>query len=246
VDGRVTSYYWSFGDGQSGYGATVSHLFATGTFIVRLVAYDSGGAWGMTTASVAVVNPVPAAAFTWSCSGFTCTFNSSGSTDDGPLRFSWIFGHGGADNYNANPSHRYYAPGTNQVTLTVADMVGQTATFTDTVNVNPERMHVGDLDGSRTEASRGWWYPTVTVTVHGADDRRLLNVLVTGRWSTGEIASCWTDAAGQCSVTGPYARGNNGPSFTVENLSHEALAYGPSANHDPDGDSNGTTLSVTR
>ena len=150
------------------------------------------------------------------------------------------------NNSNANPSHRYYAPGTYQVTLTVTDMVGQTATFTNTVNVNPERMHVGDLDGSRGQPSRSWWYPTVTVTVHGADHRRLLNVLVSGRWSNGQIASCWTDSAGQCFVTGPYVRGNDAPSFTVDNLSHEALAYSASANHDVDGDSNGTTLNVFR
>jgi hypothetical protein len=35
-------------------------------------------------------------------------------------------------------------------------------------------------------------------------------------------------------------------SFTVTSLSHPTLAYDPAANHDPDGDSDGTTISVLK
>jgi hypothetical protein len=35
-------------------------------------------------------------------------------------------------------------------------------------------------------------------------------------------------------------------SLTVTNLSKDGYTYQPSANHDPDGDSNGTTISVNK
>jgi hypothetical protein len=35
-------------------------------------------------------------------------------------------------------------------------------------------------------------------------------------------------------------------SLTVNNLSMDGYAYQPSANQDPDGDSNGTTISVNK
>jgi len=78
----------------------------------------------------------PTAAFTYSCSGLTCTFDGSGSSDDfGVTSHSWAFGDGQG---GAGPivSHTFGASGTFIVTLTVTDTGGQTDTETKSVAVS--------------------------------------------------------------------------------------------------------------
>ncbi len=57
-DGTVTSYAWDFGDGTTGTGATASHTFTKpGTYAVRLIVTDDGGAQGFAAATVLVREP---------------------------------------------------------------------------------------------------------------------------------------------------------------------------------------------
>ena len=71
-------------------------------------------------------NPPPTAAFTFSCSGLTCTFDGSGSTDaQGITGYSWNFGDGQTGS-GAVVSHSYGASGTFTVVLTVTDTAAQT------------------------------------------------------------------------------------------------------------------------
>ena len=52
-DGTIASYAWTFGDGGSASGMTVSHAYATaGSYTVRLTVTDNLGATGSTTVSV--------------------------------------------------------------------------------------------------------------------------------------------------------------------------------------------------
>ena len=52
-DGTIVSYSWTFGDGTTGSGATVSHTYSSaGTFTATLTVTDNGGATG--TASVSI------------------------------------------------------------------------------------------------------------------------------------------------------------------------------------------------
>jgi serine protease len=61
-----------------------------------------------------------AAAFTYSCSGLTCTFDGSGST--GNITSSgWAFGDGGMSTAFPTVSHTYAGVGSYTVTLTVGD-----------------------------------------------------------------------------------------------------------------------------
>ena len=61
-DGTITSYAWTFGDGGSASGMTVSHAYATaGSYTVRLTVTDNLGATGSTTVSVTVMNRPPVA-----------------------------------------------------------------------------------------------------------------------------------------------------------------------------------------
>lgn len=67
-------------------------------------------------------NTPPVASFTVSCSGLTCAFNASGSTDadNNPLTYAWQFGDGSTGT-GVTASRTYATAGTRTVTLTVND-----------------------------------------------------------------------------------------------------------------------------
>ncbi len=71
---------------------------------------------------------------------------------------------------------------------------------------------------------------------------------VQGTWTaTGTAVSCTTGADGTCSVSsGVVPRSTDPLTFRVDGLLHETLAYEPGQNTDPDGDSDGTTITVAR
>jgi PKD repeat protein len=59
-DGSVASYAWSFGDGTSGSGASVSHIYRhSGTFTATLTVRDNSGATDAATVAVRVTAPPP-------------------------------------------------------------------------------------------------------------------------------------------------------------------------------------------
>ncbi len=81
------------------------------------------------------VNPV--ADFTSNCVEWTCTFDSSSSTDsDGTIAsYAWSF-EGGGTSTAANPTHAFTANGSYDVTLTVTDNRGGTDAQTKEVAVH--------------------------------------------------------------------------------------------------------------
>ena len=78
----------------------------------------------------------PTAAFTFSCTGLSCSFNGSGSTDDHAVAtYAWSFGDGqGAS--GAQVLHTYTSGGTYTVQLTVTDTANQTDTESRAVTVS--------------------------------------------------------------------------------------------------------------
>ena len=135
-DGTIASYSWQFGDGTSGSGPTAHHVYATGDpHNVTLTVTDDSGATGIVRKPVPA-NIAPVASFTVACSGPTCTFDGSGSSDpDGTIAsYLWYFGDGGISDAGATVTHGY-ATGTFSARLIVADNVGAIATTVQTLSV---------------------------------------------------------------------------------------------------------------
>ena len=108
-------------------------------------------------------------------------------------------------------------------------------------------MHVGDLDAAGV-VSGSRWNATVTIRVHDANGNPLANVTVYGKWTNGTSgsSSCVTNASGYCTVTKTRLSPLRlSVAFNVTNLTRSSFTYLSSANHDPDGDSNGTSILIS-
>jgi subtilisin family serine protease len=109
-------------------------------------------------------------------------------------------------------------------------------------------VHIGDLDGATSSQGRTWT-AVVTVTVH--DDSThdpVSGVEVTGNWSalSGEAhpAPCTSDSQGRCTATySGIRKKDDSVTFTVSNMDGD---YAASANHDPESDSDGTSITMSK
>jgi thermitase len=133
-----------------------------------------------------------------------------------------------------------------------------TPTATPTRTVTPTRtatftpgptMHVGDLDGSNVSIVPDLWRAIVVIAVHNSNETGVAKATVTGTWSGGYTGtgSCTTTNAGTCSIfSAKISLSASSLTFTVTGVTHASLSYDASANHDPDGDSDGTSITVLR
>jgi hypothetical protein len=72
-------------------------------------------------------------------------------------------------------------------------------------------------------------------------------VVVRGRFGpNGPIVTCTTGSAGVCTLKRDLKPARLRIDFVVLGLSRSSYSYVPASNHDPDGDSNGTRITVTR
>ncbi|WP_406832168.1 PKD domain-containing protein [Pedococcus sp. KACC 23699] len=156
-DGTVSSYAWDFGDGSTGTGRTTTHTYSVaGTFPIKLTVADDSGATATVTRSITVLpaNQAPVAAFTASAAGdLTASMDASGSSDpDGTIAgYAWAFGDSTTGS-GRMVTHRFPAPGTYSVVLTVTDDRGATTSATRQVLVNGPFA----LDSFGRTVSSGW------------------------------------------------------------------------------------------
>jgi PKD repeat protein len=143
---NIIDYQWTFGDGASGGGVTVSHAFAAvGAYTVTLTVVDDAGRTGTASQSVTVgaTGPgAPVAKFTYSPTApthlaTTVVFNGSDSTSASPIEsYVWDFGDYTGPAYGVSVPHQFAAAGTYVVRLTITDGAGRTATTTQSVTVS--------------------------------------------------------------------------------------------------------------
>jgi serine protease len=109
-------------------------------------------------------------------------------------------------------------------------------------------VHVADLDAVKT-ISKTKWTATVTVKVLDNNGAAVSGAVVTGTWSGGYagIGTCTTGSTGTCSmVTGSMKLTATSVTYTVSNVALSGYTYDAAANTDPDGDSNGTVITITK
>lgn len=142
--------------------------------------------------------------------------------------------------------HTGTEPTTDSFTYTVTDDGGlsDTATVTITVAQAPDdsgSVWVTDLDGYTTSLG-STWSPRVTIQL----SRAVGGATVMGAWGSVSV-QCSTAADGSCPIDGPTLKKNvSSVSFTVTKVVASDLTYDHTKNSDPDGDSNGTTITITK
>jgi len=124
-----------------------------------------------------------------------------------------------------------------------------TVTPTKTPTSQPSTvMHIGDLDKSSTLSGKNW-NGTVIIYVHDTNHQPVAGALVSGKWTNGTTGSvsCTTDSSGYCSITKTGMKTSvSSFTFSVTNVTKSGMSYAASSNHDPDGDSSGTTIVITK
>lgn len=182
--------------------------------------------------NAAPVDNPPTASFTSVCTGLSCAFDASGSTDDhGISAYAWTFGDGSAGT-GATTAHAYAAAGTYTVGLTVTDTGGQSSSVSHAVTVSAPpaaTMHVASLTASGAARKTGWT-ATVTVTIKGADGVAVSGATVSGTWTTGSSGSCTTAATGTCSFSTSMNKKTTTATYTVTAVTAPGRTYDAAAN----------------
>jgi serine protease len=139
------------------------------------------------------------------------------------------------------------ADGLHTLNASVSDSAFNTSTDSSSVRIAnygvPPSIHIADLDGT---SGRWWflWWAAVDILVHDHNEEAVGNAIVDISWSDGSVDWCITGNNGWCSLVGYQFRRTRSLTLTVTEVSNSSLPYDPGLNHDPDGDSDGTSITV--
>jgi hypothetical protein len=112
---------------------------------------------------------------------------------------------------------------------------------------------VSDLDASSEALDARRWRAESTTAVRDDTGNPVGGATVRGTWAEPwnggrvrrTLASCLTGADGTCVVTRSARSRTASVTWEVATVEHGTLAYDASANNDPDGDSDGTRITVS-
>ncbi|MBI2405521.1 PKD domain-containing protein [Candidatus Microgenomates bacterium] len=174
--GDIISYEWSFGDGATANGQTVSHTYTdNGNYVATLTVTDSAGASSSDTAQITINNVAPSIgtiiapstpvevnmAITASASftdlGILDTHTASWDWGDGNITVGTVTKSDGSS--SVSDTHTYTSAGVYTITLTVTDddngMSTQTFQYVSVYNPTPQ----GLFTGNRIFSSPAGSYP---------------------------------------------------------------------------------------
>ncbi|HEX6128707.1 MAG TPA: PKD domain-containing protein [Candidatus Limnocylindria bacterium] len=175
-------------------------------------------------------NQPPTAAFAFSCTDLSCTFDGSASTDaDGTIvSYAWDFDGDGTASGPAS-AHTFSTAGTWDVTLSVTDDDGAPASVTHPVTVTAPApagtVSLASLTAG-SSARRGGWTATVSLTAVDGNGQPVSGASVSGEWSTGAGGGCTTQgSAGSCSFQLNVGKKVTSVTWTISTISHATLTY---------------------
>lgn len=248
----IVRWEWTFGDGGTGLGSTVSHTYVGGTYTATLKVTDSNGYTGTSSVQVTTANTAPVPSFTATLNNLTVAVDASGSKDpDGSIAsYAWDFGDG-LQGVGQTATHTYASTGTYPVRLTVTDNLNTETSLTKSVTVTAANASptaafttsanalVLSVDGSASSdpngpiASYAWTFGdgatgtgvTASHTYASGGTRTVTLTVTDGQGATGSTSQSVTTVAANVPPV---------PSFTV---SANALTINldASASTDPDG-----------
>lgn len=190
----------------------------------------------------------------------TITITANASDDVGVAEVEFFVGGvsigvdtNGDDGWSASWDTTTVSDGTHTVSATATDTINQTGAHSVNVTVDNTvtsiTAHVGDLDGvSKIKGKSGKWGATVTVTIHDSAHSLVAGATVTGTWTgaaSGSISGV-TGADGIVTLSTGNMTADTPVTFTVDTVSGDGLMYNATVNHDPDGDNDGTTITVVK
>jgi len=143
LDGTISSYAWTWGDGTNWTGMTATHTYATaGAKTITLTVTDNSGLTNSTSKIVTVSAPPkpPVAAFTYTVNFLVVSVDGSTSSDpDGTVSsYAWAWGDG-TTGTGTTATHTYATAGDKTITLTVTDNSALTNSTSKIVTVSTQR-----------------------------------------------------------------------------------------------------------
>jgi len=177
ANATTLTYDWTFGDGATASGKTVTHSFTSvGTFVVTLTVTNERGLSASASQSVAVAtSPSPTGDFVVSpvpqVAGDLTTFNASGvrpAAGRTIVSYNWNFGDNTGNASGVVVTHVFPLPGTFVTVLTATDDAGQSIVITKSITVTngvvarftataapspPNTAHSMNFDGSSSTSS---------------------------------------------------------------------------------------------